>query len=70
MLKAGFRGIVGCRRYRRTRNRNGERKGFYQRVLLTLHGWLEGIEVPRLRTGGWGRRCWRSIAASLRPWTG
>ncbi len=53
MLKAEFRGIVGCRRYRRTRNRNGERKGFYQRVLLTLHGWLEEIEVPRLRSGGW-----------------
>ena len=53
LLKAEFRGVVGCGRYRRTKRRKGHRNGFYQRGLQTLYGWLEGIRVPRLRNGGW-----------------
>ncbi len=53
MLKVEFRGVVGCGRYKRTRKRNGQRNGYYERGLMTLYGWLEDIKVPRLRRGGW-----------------
>lgn len=53
MLQVEFKIAVGCGRYKRTNKRNGQRNGYYERGLISLYGWLEGIKVPRLRQGGW-----------------
>jgi len=44
---------VGCGRYERSGVRRDYRNGHYVRDLLTSYGWIEGIEVPRLRSGGY-----------------
>lgn len=44
---------VGCRRYERSSDRLDYRNGHYVRDLLTSYGWIEGIEVPRMRSGGY-----------------
>lgn len=44
---------VGCGRYERSADRLDYRNGHYVRDLLTSYGWIEGIEVPRLRSGGY-----------------
>ena len=44
---------VGCGRYERSGSRYGYRNGSYARDLLTSYGWIEGLEVPRLRQGGY-----------------
>jgi putative transposase len=43
---------VGCRRYKRSKRRQGYRNGSYVRDLLSSYGWIEGLEVPRIREGG------------------
>jgi len=43
---------VGCGRYKRTKKRRGYRNGSYVRDLLTSYGWIEDLEVPRVRKGG------------------
>ncbi len=43
---------VGCARYQRSYARQGYRNGSYARDLLTSYGWIEGLEVPRVREGG------------------
>ncbi len=43
---------VGCGRYERSFGRRGYRNGRYSRDLLTSYGWIEGLEVPRVRQGG------------------
>ncbi|MFH1687918.1 MAG: transposase [bacterium] len=43
---------VGCARYQRSCERKGYRNGSYSRDLLTSYGWIEGLEVPRVREGG------------------
>jgi putative transposase len=44
---------VGCGRYQRSAGRSDYRNGHYERDLLTSYGWIEGLEVPRLRSGGY-----------------
>jgi putative transposase len=43
---------VGCGRYKRSKRRQGYRNGSYVRDLLSSYGWIEGLEVPRIREGG------------------
>jgi putative transposase len=43
---------VGCGRYKRSKRRQGYRNGSYVRNLLSSYGWIEGLEVPRIREGG------------------
>jgi transposase-like protein len=43
---------VSCGRYKRSRRRFGYRNGSYERDLLTSYGWIEGLEVPRVRERG------------------
>ena len=43
---------VGCCRYERSLGRCGHRNGSYSRALLTSYGWVENLEVPRVREGG------------------
>jgi putative transposase len=43
---------VGCGRYKRSKGRQGYRNGSYVRNLLSSYGWIEGLEVPRIREGG------------------
>jgi len=43
---------VGCQKYERSDQRAGYRNGFYSRDLLTQYGWIEDLQVPRLRQGG------------------
>jgi len=43
---------VGCGRYERSIGRSDYRNGSYARGLLTTYGWIEALEVPRLREGG------------------
>jgi len=43
---------VGCARYQRSCERRGYRNGSYSRDLLTSYGWIEDLEVPRVREGG------------------
>ena len=40
---------IGCGRYERSAARADYRNGSYGRDLLTSYGWIEGLEVPRLR---------------------
>ena len=44
---------VGCGRYERSGCRQDYRNGHYVRDLLTSYGWLAGLQVPRLRSGGY-----------------
>jgi transposase-like protein len=44
---------VGCGRYERSGARSNYRNGHYERDLLTSYGWIDGLEVPRLRSGGY-----------------
>lgn len=44
---------IGCDRYERSLSRQGYRNGSYTRSLLTTYGWIEDLEVPRLRSGGY-----------------
>jgi putative transposase len=43
---------VGCRRYKRSKRRQGYRNGSYVRDLLSSYGWIQGLVVPRIREGG------------------
>ncbi|NIM96678.1 MAG: hypothetical protein GTO24_00925 [candidate division Zixibacteria bacterium] len=43
---------VGCGRYKHSPRRRGYRNGSYERDLLTSYGWIEGLEVPRVRERG------------------
>jgi putative transposase len=43
---------VGCGHYERSVDRCGYRNGRYARDLLTSYGWIEGLQVPRVRAGG------------------
>lgn len=43
---------VGCGRYERSTDRRNYRNGSYFRDLLTRYGWIEALQVPRLRRGG------------------
>jgi putative transposase len=52
-LREELRERVGCRRYERSGSRCGYRNGTYVRDLLTSYGWIEGLEVPRMREGGY-----------------
>ena len=45
---------VGCGRYERSPGRRGYRNGSYARDLLTSYGWIERLQVPRVRRGGFG----------------
>ncbi|MFQ5453420.1 MAG: transposase, partial [Candidatus Zixiibacteriota bacterium] len=51
-LKTELNQRVGCGRYKRSVGRRGYRNGRYVRDLLTSYGWINGLEVPRLREGG------------------
>ncbi|MFH2054336.1 MAG: IS256 family transposase [bacterium] len=44
---------VGCERYERSGSRRNYRNGHYERDLLSRYGWIEGLQVPRLRRGGY-----------------
>ena len=44
---------VGCGRYERSGSRRNYRNGHYFRDLLSRYGWIEGLRVPRLRSGGY-----------------
>lgn len=48
---------VGCGRYERSGNRRGYRNGRYVRDLLSSYGWISGLEVPRVREGGFQPSC-------------
>jgi putative transposase len=52
-LREELRERVGCGRYERSGGRCGYRNGTYARDLLTSYGWIEGLEVPRMREGGY-----------------
>lgn len=52
-LREELRGAVGCGRYERVASRCGYRNGTYGRDLLTTYGWIEDLQVPRLREGGY-----------------
>jgi putative transposase len=43
---------VGCCKYERSEGRRGYRNGTYGRDLLTQYGWIEALQVPRVREGG------------------
>lgn len=43
--------LAGARRWERSFNRNNYRNGAYTRSLWTAYGWINGIKVPRLRSG-------------------
>ncbi len=43
---------VGCGKYERSDVRRDYRNGSYARDLLTQYGWITGLRVPRLRSGG------------------
>jgi putative transposase len=52
-LREELRVVVGCERYERRESRCGYRNGTYARDLLTSYGWIEDLQVPRLRSGGY-----------------
>ena len=52
-LREELRVAVGCGRYERRGSRCGYRNGTYARDLLTTYGWIEDLQVPRLRSGGY-----------------
>lgn len=52
LLEAEVTSHVGAGRYERTTTRRGHRNGHYSRDLLTTHGPLPRLRVPRLLAGG------------------
>ena len=52
-LEEEFVEVVGANPYERSDRRNHQRNGFYERSLDTVYGWIEGLKIPRLRSGGW-----------------
>jgi len=58
VLREEVKGVVGCRRYQRSKKRKGYRNGFYERGLLTDYSWIEGIKVPRVRDVSWTPSVW------------
>jgi len=42
---------LGCDRHERSEQRRGYRNGSYGRDLLTMYGWIEGLQMPRVRAG-------------------
>jgi transposase-like protein len=52
LLEAEVTSHVGAGRYERTTTRRGHRNGHYSRDLLTTHGPLPRLGVPRLLAGG------------------
>jgi len=52
-LREELKVAVGCGRYERRESRCGYRNGSYVRDLLTRYGWIEDLQVPRLRSGGY-----------------
>jgi len=52
LLEAEVTSHVGAGRYERTTTRRGHRNGHYSRNLLTTHGPLPRLRVPRLLAGG------------------
>ncbi len=57
VMRAEVSQRVGCGRYERSRDRRGHRNGHYVRDLLTSYGWIEGLQVPRVRQGGFQPSC-------------
>jgi putative transposase len=60
VLVEEVKGVIGCKRYQRSKSRRGYRNGSYSRDLLTGYGWLEDLKVPRVRgmsfrPSVWGR---------------
>jgi len=60
VLVEEVKGVIGCKRYQRSKSRRGYRNGSYRRDLLTGYGWLEELKVPRVRgisfrPSAWGR---------------
>ena len=51
-LREERRVYLNASRYERTEERTDQRNGTYERDLLTLLGWIRGIEVPRCRRKG------------------
>jgi putative transposase len=49
VLVEEVKGVIGCKRYQRSKARKGYRNGSYGRDLLTSYGWLEDLKVPRVR---------------------
>jgi putative transposase len=52
LLREELSDKVGAQRYERTKTRRGYRNGRYRRSLLTRFGRIEGLEVPRMESGG------------------
>lgn len=52
LLEAEVTSQVGAKRYERSSTRRGHRNGHYARDLVTTHGPLRGLRVPRLLAGG------------------
>jgi transposase-like protein len=44
--------LIGCNRWEHSPKRRNYRNGYSYRNLLTSCGWIEGLEVPRVRKGG------------------
>lgn len=49
--------IIGVEEYERSQERRNSRNGFYQRNLDTVYGWIQEIQIPRPRKGGFSPRC-------------
>jgi putative transposase len=43
--------VIGARRWEHSAGRRGFRNGSYLRTLWTSFGWIDGLKVPRMRTG-------------------
>lgn len=49
--------VIGAPLYARVEGRRNQRNGFYERSLDTVFGWIEGLRIPRPRTGGFTPTC-------------
>jgi len=49
--------VIGVEPYRRAKHRRNHRNGFYERGLETVWGWIDGIRIPRPRSGGFFPSC-------------
>jgi putative transposase len=49
VLVEEVKGVIGCKRYQRSKARKGYRNGSYCRDLLTRYGWVEDLKGPRVR---------------------
>ena len=61
LIDAELTVLIGAGPYERTATRTNQRNGLRPRTLTTIAGDLE-LQIPKLRSGSFFRRCWSGAA--------